>query len=267
MSRALRGQARLPEQAIETADPYREPDCRRGEAGPSLPRRGPLTALAWLLALPLFAATVSPETPRPPRPHAAPASSRPRRSPLETPPAATTLTGARGLRAPGRRPRNAPRRHDVTGAREPRAPGRRPAEPRRSRGADREDGTIRDTVSWPHYDKGFVLVPTLDPVKVPFRLVFNQCSQFRYTNTLLVESTYTDHFGQVHEVIKRERHPADARRLLLLRLRFNPRLDFNILPIHVERDALGHRRRYVGFVFDSAFAFARGTSLCPRCAA
>ena len=74
-----------------------------------------------------------------------------------------------------------------------------------------------------------VLVPTLDPIKVPFRLVLNDVSQFRYTNTLLVESTYTDHLGQVHEVNKRNDFQLTRQVFYLSGFVFDPRLDFNIL--------------------------------------
>ena len=48
----------------------------------------------------------------------------------------------------------------------------------------------------PHYDEGFVLVSTSDAARMPFRLRINHVSQFKYTNTLAVDKTYTDHLGE-----------------------------------------------------------------------
>jgi hypothetical protein len=124
-------------------------------------------------------------------------------------------------------------------------------------------GTVRDTVPWPHYDKGFVLVPTLDPVKMPFRLVLNSVSQFRYTNTLLVESTYTDHFGQVHEVNKRNDIQLTRQVFYLSGFVFNPRLDFNILIYMSSATLSATAAGYVGYVFDRAFALRAGFFSLP----
>jgi hypothetical protein len=124
-------------------------------------------------------------------------------------------------------------------------------------------GTVRDSVPWPHYDQGFVLVPTLDPVKVPFRLVLNNVSQFRYTNTLLVESTYTDHFGQVHEVNKRNDVQLTRSVFYFSGFVFNPRLDFNILLYTSSATLSATAAGYVGYVFDRAFALRAGFFSLP----
>ena len=193
-----------------------------------------MTALPWLLALALEPAPVSPETP----------------------PAATTSpspppTSASGASAPPPPPTSAP------GADEPAQNPGAPAAP------TEKTGTIRDTVPWPHYDKGFVLVPTLDPVKVPFRLVLNNVSQFRYTNTLLVEDTYTDHFGQVHEVNKRNDIQLTRQVFYLSGFVFDPRLDFNILLYMSSATLSSTAAGYVGYVFDRAFALRAGFFSLP----
>src|SRR5690242_19712272 len=54
----------------------------------------------------------------------------------------------------------------------------------------------------PHWDKGFVLVASPEP-RVPFRLVLNHVSQFKYTNSMATNPTYTDHFGDAHDVLRR----------------------------------------------------------------
>jgi hypothetical protein len=189
-----------------------------------------LTALAWLVALALDPATVSPETP-PPATTSPPASSAPATT---SPPASSAPVASEPAQNPGA-----------------------PAAP------TEKTGTIRDTVPWPHYDKGLVLVPTLDPVKVPFRLVLNNVSQFRYTNTLLVESTYTDHFGQVHEVNKRNDIQLTRQVFYLSGFVFNPRLDFNILIYMSSATLSATAAGYVGYVFDRAFALRAGFFSLP----
>ena len=204
-------------------------------------------ALAWLIALAIAPATVSPETPPPattsPKP-ATPASSAPAPaavSPETAPPATTSPTPASSAPA----------------AVEPEQNPGAPAVP------TEKTGTVRDAVPWPHYDKGFVLVPTLDPVKVPFRLVLNNVSQFRYTNSLLVESTYTDHFGQVHEVSKRNDIQLTRQVFYLSGFVFNPRLDFNILLYLSSATLSAAAAGYVGYVFDRAFALRAGFFSLP----
>src|SRR5262245_50651229 len=60
-----------------------------------------------------------------------------------------------------------------------------------------------DTESAPHYDDGFVLVPSVDNESVPFRLKLKSVQQFKYTNSLFVNHTYTDHLGVERDVIRR----------------------------------------------------------------
>jgi hypothetical protein len=182
-----------------------------------------LTAVAWFVALAVASAAVSPET--------APTATTPATQPAPPAPASSAPEPAQNPGAPAV-----------------------PTE---------KTGTIRDSVPWPHYDKGFVLVPTLDPIKVPFRLVLNNVSQFRYTNTLLVESTYTDHFGQVHEVNKRNDVQLTRQVFYLSGFVFDPRFDFNILLYFSSATLSATAAGYVGFVFDRAFALRAGFFSLP----
>ena len=200
-----------------------------------------MTALAWLVALAIVPATVPPETPQPATSSPAPASAAPPAVAPETPPATTTSPAPASAAPPAVDPQN---------------PGA-PAAP------TEKTGTIRDTVPWPHYDKGFVLVPTLDPVKFPFRLVMNHVSQFKYTNTLLVQSTYTDHLGQVHEVNKRNDIQLTRDVFYFSGFAFNPRLDFNILLYTSSATLSATAAGYVGYVFDRAFALRAGYFSLP----
>ncbi len=222
-----------------------------------------MTALAWLLALATVPATVSPETPQPATTSPAPASSAPPAVAPETPPAATTSPAPAGSAPPAVAPETRPAATTSPAPASPAPPAVDPQNPGAPAAPTEKTGTIRDTVPWPHYDKGFVLVPTLDPVKVPFRLVFNSVQQFRYTNTLLVESTYTDHFGQVHEVIKRNDIQLTRSVFYFSGFVFTPRLDFNILIYFSSATLSATSAGYVGYVFDRAFALRAGFFSLP----
>jgi hypothetical protein len=120
-----------------------------------------------------------------------------------------------------------------------------------------------DTVPWPHYDGGFVLVPSMDPVKVPFRLKMNHVSQFRYTNTLAVDRTYTDHLGNVHDVLRRDDIQLTRDVFYFSGFAFDPRLDFNIILYTSSATLSATAAGYVGFVFDKAFALRAGFFSLP----
>ncbi len=116
---------------------------------------------------------------------------------------------------------------------------------------------------WPHYDKGFVLVPAPDPNRAPFRLQLNHVSQFRYTNTLAVQRTYVDHFGNVKEVIRRNDIQLTRDVFYFSGFAFDPRLDFNILVYTSSATLSATAAGYVGYVFDRAFALRAGFFSLP----
>jgi hypothetical protein len=120
-----------------------------------------------------------------------------------------------------------------------------------------------DSVQWPHYDQGFVLVPTTDPAKSPFRVVFNHVSQFRYTNTLNVNHTYTDHLGNVKEVLRRNDIQLTRDVFYFSGFAFDPRLDFNILLYTSTATLSATAAGYIGFVFNKAFALRAGFFSLP----
>jgi len=53
------------------------------------------------------------------------------------------------------------------------------------------------------YRDGIILWQTSDDAKVPFLLRFNQNTQIRYLNTLSSPQTFTDHLGNVRDVLRR----------------------------------------------------------------
>src|SRR4051794_24685060 len=80
-----------------------------------------------------------------------------------------------------------------------------PAQPAETTSAPsaKPEPAAEDKWELPHYDKGFVLVASPKSAAVPFRLKLNHVSQFKYSNSLAVDRTYTDHFGNVKEVVRR----------------------------------------------------------------
>jgi hypothetical protein len=122
---------------------------------------------------------------------------------------------------------------------------------------------IPDTAPGPHYDNGFVLVPTLDPVHVPFRLRLNHVSQFRYTNSLAVPGTYTTHLGVQKTVDRRNDIQLTRDVFYFSGFVFDPRLDFNILIYTSSATLSATAAGFVGFVFDRAFALRAGFFSLP----
>jgi hypothetical protein len=120
-----------------------------------------------------------------------------------------------------------------------------------------------DTSAIPHYDKGFVLVPTLDPVKVPYRLRLNHVSQFRYTNSLDVDHTYTTHLGVVKQVLRRNDIELTRDVFYFSGFAFDPRMDFNILVYTSSATLSATAAGFVGFVFSRAFALRAGFFSLP----
>jgi hypothetical protein len=115
----------------------------------------------------------------------------------------------------------------------------------------------------PRYDQGFVVVATSDPEKLPYRLKINHVSQFRFTNTMAVNATYTDHLGRVHEVNRRNDIQLTRDVFYFSGFVFDPRLDFNILVYTSSATLSATAAGYVGFVFDKAFAIRAGFFSLP----
>ncbi len=126
-----------------------------------------------------------------------------------------------------------------------------------------DDAQHGDSVPWPHYDQGFVIVPTMDPILEPYRLVINHVSQFRYTNTLAVQRTYVDHLGNVREVQRRNDFQLVRDVFYFSGFVFDPRLDFNILLYTSTATLTATAAGYVGYVFDKAFALRAGFFSLP----
>jgi hypothetical protein len=120
-----------------------------------------------------------------------------------------------------------------------------------------------DAVRWPYYDRGFVLVPTPDPVKQPFRLRLNHVSQFRYTNTLAVREFYTTHLGERREVLRRNDVQLTRDVFYFTGFVFTPKLDFNILLYTSSATLSATAAGYVGYVFNKAFALRVGFFSLP----
>jgi hypothetical protein len=114
----------------------------------------------------------------------------------------------------------------------------------------------------PHWDKGFVLVSTPDPEQ-PYRLVLNHVSQFKYTNTLGVDETYTDHLGNEKTVLRRHDIQLTRDVFYFSGYAFSPHLDFNILLYTSSATLSATAAGYVGYVFHKAFALRAGFFSLP----
>jgi hypothetical protein len=121
----------------------------------------------------------------------------------------------------------------------------------------------KGTWQLPHYDHGFVLVSTPDESPLPYRLVLNHVSQFKYSNTLAVRATYTTHLGEVKEVQKRNDFQLTRDVFYFSGYVFDRRLDYNIITYTSTADLTAAAAGYVGFVFHKAFALRAGFFSLP----
>jgi hypothetical protein len=114
----------------------------------------------------------------------------------------------------------------------------------------------------PHYDKGFVMVSSPDD-QMPFLLKLNHVSQFRYTNTMAVHHTYTDHFGNEIAVQRRNDVQLVRDAFYFNGFAFDRKLDFNILIFTSSATLVATAAGYVGYVFNKAFALRAGYFSLP----
>lgn len=115
----------------------------------------------------------------------------------------------------------------------------------------------------PHYDKGVVLLSTPDSAPMPYRLKLNHVSQFKYTNTMLVHSTYTTHLGVVTPVNKRNDFQLTRDVFYFSGYMFDQNLDYNIILYTSTADLTATAAGYVGYVFGRAFALRAGFFSLP----
>ena len=115
----------------------------------------------------------------------------------------------------------------------------------------------------PHYDKGFVLVSTPESAPMPYRLKLNHVSQFKYTNTMLVHSTYTTHLGVVTPVNQRNDFQLTRDVFYFSGYAFDQNLDYNIILYTSTADLTAAAAGYVGYVFGRAFALRAGFFSLP----
>jgi hypothetical protein len=115
----------------------------------------------------------------------------------------------------------------------------------------------------PHYDKGFVLVSSPDDVETPFHLKLNHVSQFKYSNTMAVNKTYTTHLGVEKDVQRRNDVQLTRDVFYFSGYVFDKRLDFNILVYTSSATLSATAAGYVGWVFTRAFALRAGFFSLP----
>jgi hypothetical protein len=115
----------------------------------------------------------------------------------------------------------------------------------------------------PHYDKGFVFVSAPENVEVPYLLRLNHVSQFKYSNTMAVDHTYTTHLGVEKEVQRRNDVQLTRDVFYFSGYVFDKRLDFNILLYTSSATLSATAAGYVGWVFTKAFALRAGFFSLP----
>ncbi len=140
----------------------------------------------------------------------------------------------------------------------PPAPPAQPVDPSKPQPAAAPTGWLL-----PHWDKGFVLASPAEGSNLPFRLVLNHVSQFKYTNSMATNSTYMDHFGTVHDVLRRNDIQLTRDVFYFSGYAFDPRLDFNILLFTSSATLVATAAGYVGFVFNKGFALRAGYFSLP----
>ena len=116
----------------------------------------------------------------------------------------------------------------------------------------------------PHYDKGFVLVSSPDDGGMPFRLRLNHVSQFKYTNSMATNPTYTDHIGVVHDVQRRNDIQLARDVFYFSGYAFDPRLDFNILIFTSTATLVGDGGRLRGLHVQQGVRAARRVLLAAQ---
>jgi hypothetical protein len=115
----------------------------------------------------------------------------------------------------------------------------------------------------PHYDEGFVLVSTPDSAPLPYLLRLNHVSQFKYTNTLAVHSTYVTHLGEVKDVNKRNDFQLTRDVFYFSGYVFDRKLEYNIILYTSSADLTAAAAGFVGYRFHKAFALQAGFFSLP----
>lgn len=137
-----------------------------------------------------------------------------------------------------------------------------PPGPARSEPADAQQSR-ESRWRYPYYDQGFVLVSMQDPETASFRLKLNHVSQFKYTNTLHVDRTFTDHLGNERAVLRRHDIQLTRDVFYFSGFAFDRRLDFNIILYISSATLSATAAGYVGFAFHKAFALRAGFFSLP----
>ncbi len=115
----------------------------------------------------------------------------------------------------------------------------------------------------PSYDQGFVLVSIPESYGMPFELKLNHVSQFKYTNTVGVDHTYTDHLGNEHDVLRRNDVQLTRDVFYFSGFVFDRNLDFNILVYTSSADLTASAAGYIGYVFNKMIALRAGFFSLP----
>ena len=99
---------------------------------------------------------------------------------------------------------------------------------------------------------------------MPFRLVLNHVSQFKYTNSLATNATYTDHNGVVHDVQQRNDIQLTRDVFYFSGYAFDTRLDYNILLFTSSATLVATAAGYAGFSVQQGVRAARRVLLAAQ---
>jgi hypothetical protein len=139
------------------------------------------------------------------------------------------------------------------------------ARPARAQDVPKAQPPAAPETTWlaPHYDKGVVLMSTPDPPSSRFFLRLNHVSQFKYSNSMAVDRTFTTHLGEEREVNRRNDVQLTRDVFYFSGWVFDRRLDFNILLYTSSATLSATAAGYVGWVFNKAFALRAGFFSLP----
>jgi hypothetical protein len=93
--------------------------------------------------------------------------------------------------------------------------------------------------------------------------VLNHVSQFKYTNSMATNATYTDHNGVVHDVQQRNDIQLARDVFYFSGYAFHPKLEYNILIFTSTATLVATAAGYAGFTFTRGFALRAGYFSLP----
>ncbi|HET6574423.1 MAG TPA: hypothetical protein VFG68_12520 [Fimbriiglobus sp.] len=114
-----------------------------------------------------------------------------------------------------------------------------------------------------YYNRGFVLMESSDPGRVPFKLVVGNFAQVRYTNTQLDSLSFVDHLGVVRPVDPRNDISFSRDLLTFSGYAFDPKLQYYLIVWSSGSLASVVVAGGVSYEFDKSFVLNGGYNALP----